>query len=307
MYTDDWPPYVRTTGADPGIAARVVRLVLDDMGREAEFQYYGYAYGYHLMKTGAPGLSFPYFETQARKGEVLFSAPLFQVRTLIFYNRRFHSLATCDESLSTLQFGRVAGYSYGEEFDSLMRNEEVFSAEAEAIEALLNGQIDALPMTASVASAFLDEQFPDRRQLVRAIDDCSTDSQLHVVAPNTESGRALLEAFNASHARLSEEGVLAYTDETTFTGFAQREDIVELVAAEGFPVIVGRDAGANDYFALPQGTRATVKQWSRRISEGSKTDRLYQTMVDESVVVILNGPHVGKELRVKNMHINIVE
>lgn len=307
VYTDDWAPYVRSHDDDLGSAARIVRLVLDDMGREADFEYFDFAYSYRLVETGRAPLSFPYFRTPAREGAVTFSAPLFKVRTLVFYNRRFHDLTECNGALREMKFGRVAGYSYGDEIDAFINEPVMFASETEAIEALLAGAIDALPMTASVASAFLEERFADRRELVQAIENCESEATLHVIAPKTQEGQALIDAFNASHARLLQAGVIVDVDQSALTAFARKDDIAELVAAEGFPVIVGVDPNDGAHYAIPQGARAIVLEWSPRISEPSQNDRLYQTMVEESLVVILNGPHVGKELRVKNMHITIIE
>ena len=85
------------------------------------------------------------------------------------------------------------------------------------------------------------------------------------------------------------------------------KDIARLITAEGYPAIVGQTSIAEkiDYYTLPQGTRVLVLNWSDKILSPSSTDRIYKSMTDLSYVVILNGPHVGKELYVKNMHLEI--
>ncbi|MHA7870810.1 MAG: hypothetical protein ACX939_00515, partial [Hyphococcus sp.] len=85
-------------------------------------------------------------------------------------------------------------------------------------------------------------------------------------------------------------------------------DVARIIASEGFPVVVGVAVDdAQSYYAVPQGTKVLVLNWSNRILESSRNARLYQTMVDQSSVLVLNGPHTGKELLIKNMHIAIEE
>lgn len=307
-YTEEWPPYVRAPDEPLGGAARIVRLVVDNMDRRAEFEYFDFGYSYRMVKEGRADLSFPYFRTAAREGDVLWSEPLFSVRNRVFYNRRFHDFSRAGGDFSGLRIGRVAGYSYGDAIDAMLDDPVVFATEVEAVEALLNNSIDLLPVTDAVADAILAESFPNRRELVRAAAGVESWSTLHVIAPKTAEGHALIAAFNESRAELIAEGLIADRDLSAEGAFARAEDIGEIVVSEGFPIVVGVDPGdPSRHYAIPQGTRVLMLEWSPRIAEPSRTDRLYQAMTDQSRVVVLNGPHVGRELLVKNMHIAIVE
>ncbi len=308
VYTNDWPPYVRSAGPDAGSASRIVRLTLDNMNTQVEFRYFDYSYSYYLTKSGRAALAFPYFKTKARQDEVLFSASLFTVRNRVFYNRQFHDFASAGVDLREFRFGQVAGYSYGEKIDALMQDPVVFESEIAAIEALLSNSIDLLPITDSVASAILLENFPNRKELVRPVPELTENSTLHVIAPNNAEGKVLIEKFDASLQQLLAEKVLVELDQSTLAAFEKKGDVVELAASEGFPIVVGVDRmDRSKHFAIPQGTHAVVIQWSDKILKPAADDRLYRTMVEESLLVILDGPHVGKELFVKNMHIAIVE
>ncbi len=309
IHTGVWRPYVGAAGEPPASAERIVRLVLDDMGAEPVVRRTGYAYAYFTVREGEASAAFPFFETEGRRDEVVFSTPLFQVNNRLYYNRRFHDLSGEDADLSNLRFGRVAGYSYGEALDRVTTDPVTFQTEVEAMQALLANTIDILPMTDAVATATLERHFPNRQQLILPV--VSVDpapSSLHVIAPDTDGGRAFIAAFDASHARLTQAGVIVAVDPTPASPAPAQGDVAELVASEGFPVVVGVDASdAARHFAVPQGTRVLVTEWSPRIQRPADGEGLYQTMVEESLVVVLNGPHVGKELRVKNMHIAIVE
>lgn len=308
VYTDAWPPYVNPAGEPLGSAARVVRLVLKAMGHEADWTYYDFGFGYLQVARGQAPLAFPYFKTEQRRGEVLFSRPLFAVTSRLYYNRQFQNLQAAPDRLDGYRIGRVAGYSYGERLDRLLDGAQVYADERAAMAALLNHRIDLLPMTAAVAEATLRGHFPDRAELIRPVPGISDRSTLHLIAPDDARGRALIAAFDQTYADLAAHdlvGLEPLRDEQPRVG----QDVAELVAAEGFPIIVGHtslDLERSEFYAIPPGTRALVLDWSQRIREPVLNDRLYRVMVDLSRVVILSGPHVGKELYVKNMHINLL-
>jgi polar amino acid transport system substrate-binding protein len=308
VYTGTWAPYVGSGAEEGGSALNIVQLVLDDMALAAPLQFTDYAYSYYRIRSGSPGAAFPFFRTPERDREVVFSKPLFTVTNRIFYNRQHHDFSDGGADYTALRFGRVAGYSYGAEVDALLNEPEIFASESLAMKALLRGAIDLLPMTESVASALLLTSFPNEKELIRAVGGFTSNSTLHMIAAKNADGRAFIDGFNQSHARLIAAGVISDADPSAITAFTSKNDVVEVVASEGFPIVVGVDSqDPSKHYAIPQGSRAIVIEWSDKILQPSNSDRLYKTMVEESVVVIVSGPHVGKELRVKNMHLSIIE
>lgn len=324
-----WPPYVNAEGEPPGQLSRIVEVVLDDMGYEADWAYFDFAYcKYRIDQKDRTLLSFPWFWTEEREADTYLSDPLYEATTRIYYNRRFNTFDGPVKDYSAYTFGRVASYSYGDAINALVRDAIVFPTEREAIDALLKRQIDLLPMTEGVAQATLQQDFPDRLQLVLPLQGPPGNATLRVMAPRTQIGKSLIEAFNDSLKKLADEGVVqlapavdAGTDaepasdaaacavgETGSAAASGTGDIARIVASEGFPVVLGRQEvdGHSAYLALPQGTKVIVLCWSPRMATASNSDRLYKTMVDESRVVVLDGPHVGEEVLVKNMHLAIL-
>lgn len=327
--TDYWPPYVNAEGEGLGELARVVNTVLDDMGREADWVYFDFSYcRYRIDRKDRVMLSFPWFRTPEREVSTYLSDPLFEATTRIYFNRRFSTFDGPVKDYSGYTFGRVASYSYGDEIDKLVQDAIVFPTERAAIEALLKRQIDLLPMTEGVARAILKQDFPNRLQLILPLEGPTGTAPLRMMAPRTPAGKALIHKFNESLKRLTEEGVIQLKPpvEASLNGVAGQslaacgaegsgtgsaagsDDIARIVASEGFPVVLGRQDrnGKPAYLALPQGTKVIVLCWSPRMTNSSGSDRLYKTMVDESRVVVLDGPHVGEEVLVKNMHLAIL-
>lgn len=318
VYTGAWPPFVRAPDQPAGSAAEVVRMVLHNMDRDVGFEHFGYAYGYLAIKKGTVPAAFPFFKTRARLDEVLFSRPLFTVRNAVYYNLQFRDFDNEPVDPSTLRVGRVNGYSYGDGLDAALESCPtsdsercpVFDSETEAVRSLLNDRIDLLPMTDSVAAAILADSFPDESQLLRQVpgDAFASTSTLHLIAPRNDDGQALITAFNASHEELLAAGVITAADRGLAQTTARGANVVRISASEGFPIVVGvDDQNPEKFYAVPEGTRALVLEWSDKISAPSTDDRLYAVMVDQSLVVILDGPHVGKELRIRNMHLSITQ
>lgn len=317
VYTGHWPPFVGI-GDEGGSATDVVRMVFHNMGRDARFERQGFAYSYLAVKKGSVPAAFPYFATRTRREEVLFSQPLFTVRNTVYYNLQYRDFSAGEADPATLRVGRVSGYSYGEGLDAVLatcpvsdaERCPVYGAEADAVRALLADQIDLLPMTDSVAAQILAADFKDEALLLREVPGrrFSGRSTLHLIAPRTPAGQALIDRFNASHAELLAADIIPTADNSLAATGKRGASVVRIASSEGFPIVVGVSASDPDqFFAVPEGTRALVLEWSDKIVSPAVDDRLYAVMVDQSLVVILDGPHVGKELRIRNMHLSIDE
>ena len=98
-----------------------------------------------------------------------------------------------------------------------------------------------------------------------------------MIAPDTDAGRAQIEAFNQSLQALQVMGIASLKHDPQLPQAPL--DLAELITAEGYPAILGqthKDAGSGQYFSLPQGSRVIVIE------------------------------HTGKELYIRNMHIQLL-
>lgn len=316
VYTEYWPPYVNEAGAELGTVARLVRIVLDEMGYAADWRYFDYNYSYHKVRTGRAMIAFPFFRIGERPNEVAFSRELFRATSRLYYNQRFTRSGDVEEKLQRGRFGRVSGYRYGETIDPLVADATEFQTERAALQALLDDQIDFLPMTERVADEILARDFPNQLQLVSPVEDIADPATLHVIFPATPEGEALRDEFDQALERLllGENAILNGADDAARPRAAPLT-IASVVASEGFPIILARraengsedGAGQRRFYAVPQGTRVAIVTWSERIAGEMTDDRLFRTMMDETLVVALNGPHVGREMYIRNMHLAIVE
>lgn len=300
--TNQWSPYINAKNQPLGTAADLLRQVLAQEKHDIDWRYQNYDLAFDLVAKGKQQAAFPYFKTAEREKSVLFSQPIFSVTSHIYYNRQQESKLEFSK-LSRHSFGRVAGYSYGQLIDEYLSDAKVFTTETEALESLFNNDIDFLPMTESVMNNLLNQTYRDQALLIKKIDKVVGHDSLHLIAPHTIEGKVIIDELNKLLQQMEGIESLKIKSIKRF----KPKDIARLTTAEGYPVIVGQVSRneTTDYYTLPQGTRVLVLSWSDKILSPSNTDRIYKSMIDLSHVVILNGPHVGKELYIKNMHLEI--
>jgi polar amino acid transport system substrate-binding protein len=308
ILTDVWPPYINVQEEKSGTAAKLIEVLLDYEEMKTQWHYLPYELSYYQVKEQKALLSYPYFKTPQRANEVLFSDPVFSVTSKVYYNRQFLTAVAATKAYKNKQrVGKVAGYSYGSSIDESVQQATTFSTEKQALTALFNNDISLLPMTEGVMEHKLTTLFPLRKQLIVSIDNVMDTSSLHVIASKNEQGKAAINKLNKTLSYLKAEGITSL--QMTSTVAPDPIDVAKLITSEGYPLIIGQTKVNGDnieYYALPQGSQALIIEWSRKIIQPSATDRIYKNMMDLSKVVLLNGPHVGKELYIRNMHIELL-
>lgn len=302
IVTNEWAPYINSQDQKLGTAAELLRQILSQEDNVIAWQYQNYDLAFDLVSKGKQPLGFPYFKTEQRNKQVYYSAPVFRVKNRLYFNRQ-NAKGFDTNEVHLYRFGKVAGYSYGQRIDELVVNGQTFVSEKEALESLFKNEIDFLPMTESVMNHMLNNKYQEQALLIKHVDDIEEYDSLHVIAPKNEQGAKQIELINNL---LNEVRYIESLKLGTVERFVPK-DIAKLITAEGYPVIVGQtslEANAQ-FFTLPQGTKVLVLSWSDKILKPSSTDRIYKSMMDLSHAVVLNGPHVGKELYIKNMYIEI--
>lgn len=301
--TGEWQPYINKEHQPNGSAAALLTKVLSQNNTQISWLYQDYELAYAQIANQEKLLSFPYFKTQARQEKVLFSAPVFYATSYLYYNRQYNQ-QTMLTQLANYRLGRVAGYSYGESMDELLSNAQEFSSEKQALLALLSHKIDFLPMTESVMNNMLNNEFSAQKLLIQSLTDVKDTASLHVIAAKNTQGQAIIKQVNNLLAKVTMLTSFKLEPELLKT----TPDIAKLVTSEGHPAILGQSGTPDQphYFTLPQGTKVLVIEWSNKMLISSKTDSIYRNMMDLSKVLVLNGPLVGKELLVKNMHLELL-
>lgn len=324
VLTDTWSPYINTRGEASGSAARVLEIIAAEANRDIAWRYLPYGFTYQLIKRQQALLAFPYFKTDERTDEVLFSKAIFSVHSFFYYNRQCFEDSEIERVKNDLRLlradrcqigegrqplvGRVEGYSYGMDIDrhidSLTDSPVIYPSEKVALEALLAKKIHLLPMTEGVMNTMLERHYPNREQLILPVMAIEDESSLYVIAARNESGEAAIAHLNQALRSLREMGV---STQPARVGRDNNQPVIaQLIPAAEQPVIFGVD-NENRQYALPQGTRVIVLEWSKNLDKEIAGDNSwFDLMQEKSLVVILNGRLIGKELYVSNLHIELL-
>lgn len=323
VLTSDWRPYINPLDEPPSQVQQLLKILEYEHNIQFQWHFLPFQYIFKKIEGGHQALSFPWFKTPERDN-VLFSDEVFSASCHLFYNRQYSSEPSIDD-LAQLKVGKVKGYSYGIKIDQKLESAIQFVSEEEALKALFENRIQILPMAAGVMNETLASRFPDRLQLIRPISGYSDTSALRFMAPDNEYGAKLIKTINEGLAKVGDSKALIDVLEPynpqiidNCSPSLELQDkplngektlhVAKLVTAENYPGIIGsenRSENSNNYYLLPQGTRVAIVEWSEKFRCASPTDRLYKSMTQRSKVVILNGPHIGKELWIKNFHIEL--
>ncbi|GGA80972.1 hypothetical protein GCM10011369_23660 [Neiella marina] len=308
IYTAPWPPFVTGDEQHLGSAERIVQLVLYEMKRSPSWHHIDYYFSFKMAAEGDITAAFPFFKTPDRQARALFSEPLMRVENGMFYSERWHQdvaqLAAADNQ--SLKYGRVAGYSYGQQLDELLPEAKIYSSELLALEALANGDIDLLPISIQVAKHLIRRYMPHKTHEFKVLNKHRAHNNVYLVAPNSVEGRAFIEQFNQALKTLKAQGL--FDEILSSNRMVEGSGFVRLVAAEGFPVVTGYellDNGDKQFFVIPQGSRGEVLRWHPVVLQPHDNEQIFDGMMRYSLVHIANGPHAGKSLYIRNMHIEI--
>lgn len=300
--TNQWAPYINGEHKPLGTAADILKQVLGQKDISVNWRYQNYDLTMELVANNKQPAAFPYFKNPERENRVLFSQPIFSVTNRVYYNRQRETALDLSK-LNGHKFGKVSGYSYGKVIDTYAEQATIYATENDALEGLFNNEIDFLPMTESVMNTMLNDNYRDQALLIKQVEAIEMHNTLHLIAPKTEDGQALIATVDTL---LEQVRHIESFKQNTVERYKPK-DIAKLVTAEGYPAIIGQTTlnGMAKFYTIPQGTKVLVLNWSDKILKSSPTDRIYRSMIDLSFVVVLNGPHVAKELYIKNMHLEV--
>ncbi|NNU16006.1 transporter substrate-binding domain-containing protein [Parvularcula sp. ZS-1/3] len=314
VYTDTFRPFVSAEDQRAAPASELVDMILRNAGLEPGFTYKNFAYGLYRVGEGDEALSFPWRRSAEREERVIFSEPFLTLEHSL-HRKLPSSAGSGSPQLSQARIGMVGSYVFSGDVAQLVeaaRREDrlvVSASETEALAALLAGETDLLALPAPVVTATLEASFPNQTGLVRELEDGPTESfSLHAVAPKNAWGEDLIARFNESYRELRTAGVITDDFLTGRLARPAKPDVAVLVSSEGFPVVKGALKDNPDReLALPAGTRVLVREWSADYAEPLRSQSLYRIMTSSSLVIVLNGPHVGRELYIQNMHLTLAE
>lgn len=201
--SEEWPPFMSASLPDNGLSGAYVSAVLARIGSTPSIDYFPW------KRTMEVGLNDPHYagllavwRTPQREALCYFSAPIGITVNVLAYLKESPVAASAMRELRDVQVGTVAGYSNGEEFDSLVRRGMLHVQEGVNDETnlrkLLSKRFDAMVIEKRVLRQLLAGGHFTRaeRERIAFSDKLFHERTVHICFQRTPAGYAQQRAFN---------------------------------------------------------------------------------------------------------------
>ncbi len=317
----DWHPY--SFEAEVTEPERLVSNLLLEAGFSARWNYPGFDFAVRHMEAGVADAGFPFFKSLEREAKFLYSQEIFEVKNSVIYNNSNADLNSFLESVGDSAFnkenvkklvdnfvaGKVSGYSYQGFSEGLNEVGISYNSERQAISALLEGEIDFLPVASSVWKSMILRYFPDHLHKISEVPELTWLESVYMIAPKNEAGRELIAEFDRvveSYKR--DRPNLSYSYDLEDLSELFLVATVQLKSTDLFPVIKGyvlEGDSVGRTVVLPENTSALVLEWSKSHFSDPDGASLISILKDKSKVLLVSGPHVGDIVYIQNDHIEV--
>lgn len=317
----DWHPYsFESEVTEP---ERLVNNLLLEAGLSAHWNYSGFEFAVRHIESGVANAGFPFFKSPEREAKFLYSQEIFKVKNSVIYHKSNPEMNVFLEGAGNGAFnkddveklvdnfvaGKVSGYSYQGFSKSLNGVGNSYNSERQAISALLEGEIDFLPVASSVWKSMILRHFPDHLHKIAEVPELSWWESVYMMAPKNDAGREFIEKFDGVVERYKRDRPnLSYSYDLEELSGLFLVATVQLKSTDLFPVIKGYvlegDSGGRTV-VLPENTSALVLEWSESHFSDPNGTSLMSILKDKSKVLLVNGPHVGEIVQIQNDHIEV--
>lgn len=198
--TGEWAPYVSRHLEDKGFITRILSDAFEVMGVEARFVFYPWRRCYASVLSHRVWAAFPYSPTEERAEEVMFSDVVsYSVTKFFAYGEPGIDRYGGPDALKPYTVGGVIGYFYEEDFKRHGLTVDYAAREPAALEKLVRGRTDLLPLNELVGWRLIKNQFPERMEQFRVLEPPYSKDTLHLIVSRTyPGGKKLMERFNAA-------------------------------------------------------------------------------------------------------------
>jgi polar amino acid transport system substrate-binding protein len=149
LVTLEYPPYEYTeNGVVKGVAVDIVKETFKLMGHDAKIEIWPWSRSLEMLKNGDADGIFTFFKTSEREKYTYFSQEIMPPQKITLWTRKGSDIVFNGDlaSLKKYRIGVVRKTSYGEKFDTAVKNGSVKVIESytieECIKQLANNRID---------------------------------------------------------------------------------------------------------------------------------------------------------------------
>ncbi len=208
LATGEWPPYSSAAMDDQGVFPAILAMVFTEMGVDHEIRFYPWKRCYQMVRDGEIWGAFPYSRTQRRLQEVLYSDSVAYSTTVFFTYGNKPAIQYKDlADLAPWHIGGISGYFYEEQFDKAGLRVTYVPDERSALQMLVAGRVDLVPVNELVGWHLIREMFPGQGERFHVLERPLSHNELSViVSPDRPGSQRMLERFNRALAKVLASG-----------------------------------------------------------------------------------------------------
>lgn len=198
LATGEWAPYVSRDLPKNGFITEIISEALRIMDVEPRYVFYPWRRCYEGVVSGKVWAAFPYSRTEEREKEVLYSDNIsYSVTKFFTYGDADIDGYASLEALKPYRIGGIIGYFYESAFKRGGLTVDYAPGERSALEKLMLGRTDLLPLNELVGWYLIKASFPEKMDRFNTLEPPYSVDDLHlIVSKSYPDAEALLNRFN---------------------------------------------------------------------------------------------------------------
>ncbi|ASP38401.1 amino acid ABC transporter substrate-binding protein [Bacterioplanes sanyensis] len=215
----EWPPYVSEQLEHGGVISHLISAAFAAVDIDVEYHYYPWNRSLNLVRAGAHDATPVWSWTEQREQQFLFSHSPIGIEQSVFFFRKSHPVTWqqiwSPQPGEVIRIGATLGYSYGPEFQEHVQDEHFrlrrSHSDTEGLRLLLDGHIDAFPISRQVSEQLLALHFTaSERNRLATVARPLREIDLHLLFSRaTQNGEQLREKFEAGLRIIEANGTRA--------------------------------------------------------------------------------------------------
>lgn len=207
----EWPPYLSETYTHFGLASHIVEEAFKLEDVDVNYEFYPWARAFNFVQSGTREGSVVWSFNEERAKDVLYSDPVFELRTVFFHRKDRQFSWNSLSELKPYQIVATLGYYYGADFKELEESGELsvtrVNTDEQALRMLLAERVDLFAAQFEVGYEVLYSRFGPAigAQVTNSQAIDSTAYHL-IISRKSPKANDWITTFNRGLAKLKESG-----------------------------------------------------------------------------------------------------
>ncbi len=210
--TGEWPPFLSEKMKYHGVAARIISESFAQQNIQVSYGWFPWKRSYNNVKNGSWDASAIWAITEDRSKELLFSDPVIENKTVLFFRKDSYIDWKSYEDLSGIVIGGTNGYFNGMEFDKAEKSGLITvdrtSTESHNFKKLAANRIDAVVAEIDTGYEIMHRLLKPEQieSIIVSPQKIASFSNHLVISKKIKNGEELLSTFNKGLKQLTESG-----------------------------------------------------------------------------------------------------